>query len=87
MDSLSRNGLPQQRHRSNWEFRVGYSTSAVKDDTRQHTAINGNTRMGVMAMANRGRPRKTQVYLTSDEIYETWSEWQSTGEVSDRMAK
>lgn len=35
----------------------------------------------------RGRPRKTQVYLTSDEIYETWSEWTATGEVSDRMAK
>ena len=35
----------------------------------------------------RGRPRKTEVYLTSDEIYETWSAWQSTGEVSDRMAK
>lgn len=35
----------------------------------------------------RGRPRKTQVYLTSDEIYESWDCWRTTGEVSDKMAK
>lgn len=31
--------------------------------------------------------RKTQPYLTSDEIYEEWRKWKSTGVVSDTFAK
>lgn len=31
--------------------------------------------------------RRTQPYLTSDEIYEEWRKWKSTGVVSDAFAK
>lgn len=31
-----------------------------------------------------GRPKKN-TYLTSDDIYRTWSEWKRTGVVSEEM--
>jgi len=34
-----------------------------------------------------GRRRKTQTYLTSDEIYSEWRKWKDTGVVSDEMAR
>ena len=38
-------------------------------------------------MAKRGRPRKTPVYLTSEQIYDEWIEWKATGEVSEKMGE